>query len=599
MVSAIDYERHQVSRDLLTDGSILLRSDIPLRPVARNTGEWLRKWGEETPNRTFLMERSGQGWRQISYAETLQQVQALAASMLARGMGPDTPIVVLSGPGIDHGVLALAAQYIGVPVAPLAEQYSLIPEARGRLVHCINKIRPAMVFAVDGDQFGDALKLELFDGVEKLVSRNLFDGTLSFQNLLKGEGGSDIAGAYAKVGPDTLAKILFTSGSTGNPKGVPQTQRMMTVNQAQYLACLPMLRERHHTIVEWLPWNHVFAGNSDFNMMLSNGGTLILDDGKPVKGMFDRTLENLAMHVGTLSFNVPIAYSMLVEAFRKDKKLRHRFFSDLDMIFYAGASLPADLWSALEDMSREATGSVPMMTSSWGLTETAPACLIHHQGGAETGMIGIPVPELDVKLLPYQDNRYEIRVKGPNVITSYFDEPEKTAEAFDEEGFFITNDAVRFVDPDNIAEGIRFDGRITEDFKLLTGTWVQAAKIRLQALGALEGSVQDVVVTGADRKDIGLLVFPSRHDLRCDESGETIIDPTYCRSLRSALKPLVEAATGSSNRIARLLITAKPPSIQDGEITAKGSLNINAILIGRSGLLDRLYDDNDPSTILT
>ncbi|MGB7297771.1 MAG: AMP-binding protein, partial [Burkholderiaceae bacterium] len=379
-------------------------------------------------------------------------------------------------------------------------------------------------------------------------------------------------------------------------KGVPQTQRMVTVNQAQYLACMPMFGARPPVIVEWLPWNHVFAGNSDFYLILSNGGTLILDDGKPVKGLFDRTLENLSMHVGTMSFNVPIAYSMLVDAFRKDNRLKQRFFADLDLIFYAGASLPADLWSALEDMSREVTGKVPMMTSSWGLTETAPSCLIHHQGGAESGMIGVPVPELDVKLIPYQDNRYEIRVRGPNVITSYFDEPDKDAEAFDEEGYFITNDAVRFVDQDDMAAGVRFDGRITEDFKLMTGTWVQAARIRLQVLATLEGLVQDVVVTGADREQIGLLIFASPQHIHADSSDSVITDSAYCEQIKQALQPMTNAATGSSTRITRFLVMAQPPSVKDGEITAKGSLNISAVLRCRSDLLTRLYDD-DGATI--
>ena len=279
-------------------------------------------------------------------------------------------------------------------------------------------------------------------------------------------------------------------------------------------------------------------------MILANGSTLILDDGKPVKGLFDRTLENLAIHVGTMSFNVPIAYTMLVDAFRGDWQLKNRFFTDLDLIFYAGASLPTNLWKALEDMAREVTGQVPMMTSSWGLTETAPARLIHHQGGAETCMIGIPMLDIDVKLIHYQDNSYKICVKGPNIITSYFDEPEKDKEAFDGEGYFITNDAIRFVDPQGIPQGVRFDGRITEDFKLLTGTWVQAAKIRLQVLATLEGLVQDVVVTGADRREIGLLIFHSAPNAKLGAPDGILNDPDYGDRIRQALAPLAAAQPG-------------------------------------------------------
>lgn len=596
-MSVSPFVPHNVLREDRDDGTIHLHSAVPIGHVAKNTGEWLHRWASDAPDRVFLMERSGAGWREITYRETLQQVRALAATLLERGMGRDTPIVALSGPGIDHGVLQLAAQYIGAPLTPLAEQYSLIPEARARLVHCVNKVRPAMVYAKDGATFGDALAMDIFDNVAKLVSEKVPSDALPFESALNSDPGNELDAVYSGIGPDTLAKILFTSGSTGNPKGVPQTQQMMTVNQAQYLACMPMFGERPPKVVEWLPWNHVFAGNSTFNLILSNGGTLVLDDGKPVKGLFDRTLENLAMHVGTLSFNVPIAYSMLVDAFRKNRNLRHRFFSDLDLVFYAGASLPSELWNALEEMAREVRGKVPMMTSSWGLTETAPACLFHHQGGAETGMIGVPMPELDVKLLPYQEKRYEIRVRGPNVIDAYFDEPEKDLEAFDDEGYFITNDAVRFVDPNDMNQGVRFDGRISEDFKLLTGTWVQAAKLRLDALAELDGLAQDVVVTGADRNEIGLLIFPLPQRVANGSPDDAIADADYQSQIRGRLIRLAKTATGSSNRISRALIMARPPSVQDGEITAKGSLNINAILSGRSNLLARLYDDSDKATI--
>lgn len=590
------YLKHQVKKTELSDGALLLESGLPLGPVAKNTGEWLHRWAQEAPQRDFLMERSGEGWRKVSYAETLQQVQALAASLLAQGMGPDTPVVVLSGPSIDHGILMLATQYIGMPLVPLAEQYSLIPEAAERLDYCINKVKPALVYASDGEKFGKALNRESLSSVKILVSTNAPQSStglnaLRFDDLLKGTADNALKEAYAQVGPDALAKILFTSGSTGNPKGVKQSQEMLTVNQAQYLSCLPLFAERPPVIVDWLPWSHVFAGNSNFNIALSNGGTLVLDDGKPVKGLFERTLENLSMQVGTLSFNVPVAYALLVDALGKDKALKQRFFADLDLIFYAGASLPADVWSALEKMANQVCGKIPMMTSSWGLTETAPACLIHHQGEATSGMIGVPVPSLKTKLIPYSEDRFEIRVKGPNVITSYFDAPEVDAKSFDDDGYLITNDAVKFVNPNDLAAGVRFDGRITEDFKLLTGTKVQAAEIRLGVLAILEELVQDVVVTGADRNDIGLLIFPSQ-SISLINDGETVSDKAYLDQLSERLKSYNSTTSGSSNRISRALVMAQPPSIKDSEITAKGSLNIIAVLSCRANLLERLYDDD-------
>lgn len=597
MTAQTDYLPHKVTHETRPDGTIVLRSDLELGPVVRDTNAWLHHWADVEPDRVFIAERAGPGWREVSYRDMLARTRAVAAALLARGYGPGKPIAVLSGPSVDHAILMQAAQYVGAPIVPLAEQYSLIPEAHGRLEYTVNMVHPAMVYADNADAYGAALNLPFLDGLDKVVSHGASGDLIAFDDLLGAAPGADLDAAYAAIGPDTLAKILFTSGSTSNPKGVPQTQKMLCVNQAQYLAAVPFFGARHHTILDWLPWNHVFAGNSDFNMILTNGGSLYLDTGKPVKGLFDKTLENLRMVDTTMSFNVPIAYAMLVAAMRDEADLRKSFFADLDLIFYAGASLPADIWKALEDMSMAETGRIPMMTSSWGMTETAPAALIHHQGGAASGMIGVPVPGLEAKLIPEQPGRYELRVRGPNIMAGYYNDPAKTAEAFDDEDFFITGDAIRFADPDDLSQGVLFDGRISEEFKLLTGTWVQASKLRLGALAALSGIVQDVVVTGADRAEVGLLIFaPAGLHLDGDGTG-TVTNENYCSQIRVRLQDLASHATGSSNRITRALVIDGPPSVGDGEITAKGSLNNRAILTRRAALLDRLYDDADRAVI--
>ena len=585
---------HCVISENRSDGTILLRSELKLGAVVKNTGEWLHYWAEKSPDTVFIAERRGAGWHELTYGKMLVQVRATAAAMLKKGLGPDKPIVLLSGPSIDHAILTLAAQYIGAPSVPLAEQYSLIEGAHPRLQYCVSKVNPVMVFAEDGQAFAQSLALNIFDGVEKVVSVNGDDSMGQFSQL-RAAPTPALDAAYGAVGPDTLAKILFTSGSTSNPKGVPQTQKMMCVNQAQYLACLPILGAKQHTMLDWLPWNHVFSGSSNFNMILSNGGTLFLDDGKPVGPLAARSLENMKMKQSSLVFDVPVGHVMQVAALKQDAELRRDYFAALDIFFYAGASLPADAWAAIEEMSIAQTGSVPMMMSSWGLTETAPSAFVYHEMGAGPGMVGVPVPELEAKLIPQGDNRYEIRVRGPNVFESYYKDPERSAESFDEERFFITGDAMRFVNPDDAGRGLMFDGRIGEDFKLVTGTWVQASTLRLDALSAFAGLVQDIVVVGEGQSEIGLLVFPSAGREFTHTNG-VIDDLHYADELRSVMREMAKTAMGSSNRITRALVMAEPPHVGDGEITAKGSLNVRVITLRRKDLVSRLYD-GDTSVI--
>ena len=597
-----DFRKHDISRTDRSDGTILLESNDELGPVVSQTSEWLRHWALEASDRVFLAERSGSGWRKESYASTLEKVKALASSLLARGLNADTPILIMSGNGVDHGLLSLAAQYIGVPTVPVAEQYSLIKGAHGRLQQAIELVRPAMAYVVVATQYAEALVLDAMNGVEIIASRpgSTAQNTkiTSFNDLLKGDTGVNIGAANAALTPDTVAKILMTSGSTSAPKGVLTTHGMMCTNQAQLADALPFLRTRPPRILDWLPWNHVFGGSHNFNMMLANGGSLYIDDGKPVKGLFDRTVENLSMVTGTLAFNVPAGFSMLLGALQKDISLRQRFFENLDLIFYAGASLPQDVWEGFENLAMEIKGEVPLMTSSWGLTETAPALLIQQEPTPSSGVVGVPMTGVTAKLIPNDENRFEIRVKGPNIMPGYFEDPEKTAEAFDDEDYFITGDAMMFVNSDNPNEGLKFDGRISEDFKLLTGTWVRAAQLRIDVLAALSPLAADVVITGADRNQIGLFIFPNMDELQRegfgqDEDEGAFNDPVLLAKVQSKLTERAGKVLGSSNLISRAIIVSEPASLADGEITAKGNLNFRKVLSRRKHLLDRLYDDSD------
>jgi len=599
-----NFKPHDVSSEQRSDETLLLRSNAEMGDVVDTSADWLHRWSVEAPERIFLAERSGAGWREETYQSTLQKVRAIAASLLARGMGPDTPILIMSGNGVDHGVLTLAAHYVGVPTAPIAEQYALIPAARERLEHAISLVKPSMAYVVDADKFAHAITIDALAGVEIVASDvGSQSGVTGMDTLLRGDSGVDIDAARGQVTPDSVVKILMTSGSTSAPKGVMTTQRMMCVNQTQIADSLPFLTERPPSVVDWLPWNHVFGGSHNFNMMLANGGSFYIDDGKPLKGLFDRTVENLKMVTGSLVFNVPVGFGMLLQALKSDQDLRQRFFQDLDMIFYAGASLPQDIWQGLEHMALDVKGEVPLMTSSWGLTETAPATMIQQEPTDRSGVIGVPMSGVTLKLVPEQDGRYEVRAKGPNIMPGYYNDPQKTAEAFDGEGYFITGDAMVFVDPDNVNAGMRFDGRISEDFKLLTGTWVRATALRMSLLSHFAPLAADLVMTGQDKSDIGVLIFPNKEAIETaghalDDVDGMLSDPSLLTALRDRLAAWNEANASSSTRIARAALFAEPASLVDAEITAKGNLNFRKVLQRRSAILDHLYNGSHDAVIV-
>ena len=596
-----------VDAETLADGSLVLRSPLPLGDHPPKLGLLLEHWAQAEPQRTFLAERAGEGWREVSYRAALDAVRALAQALLARGLGPQRPVVILSDNGVDNGLLQLAAMHVGIPAVPVSPAYSLMSQDHAKLRHIFELVTPGLVFAVDGARFANALDALDLDGIELVVSANPPAGLVAtpFGDLLATPPGAEVDAAFAGVGPDSVAKILFTSGSTGMPKGVINTQRMLCSNQQAIAQLWPFLAERPPVVVDWLPWNHTFGGNHNFNMVLRHGGTLYVDGGKPMPGLIETTVANLGAVAPTLYFNVPRGFDVLLPYLEQDTALRDRFFSNLDLIFYAGAALPQKLWERLEALSVAARGVRVPMVSAWGSTETAPMVTTVHFPIERAGVIGLPAPGSAVKMVP-NGEKLELRVTGPNVTPGYWRRPDLTAQAFDQEGWYCIGDAGRLEDPTHPERGIVFDGRVAEDFKLLSGTWVHAGVLRVTAIAAGAPVIQDAVVTGHDRETVGLLVFPNLAGCRslCPEAGDDVDALLRCPAVHARLREgfdAYNAAHGaSSRRIARLLLMALPKHIAANEITDKGYINQGAVLARRAALVERLYaaGPDDPEALI-
>ncbi len=579
--SSLRFAPPRVEVERRRDGSILLRSPLGLGGHARAVGEWLERWAREKPERTFLAERRDGAWRKLGYREALGLARRAGQGLLDRGLDGSRPVVILSDNSVDHAILALGAMHVGVPVAPISPAYSLMSKDFAKLKAIFELLRPGLVWTADPAKFAPALAA--------VGAR-----PTSIDELLPAKAGSGVDEAFAGIGPGTVAKILFTSGSTGIPKGVINTQRMLTVNQEQYALVWPFLEDRPQVLVDWLPWNHTFGGNNNFGMMLRNGGTFHIDGGKPAPGLIEVTAGNLRDVSPTIYFNVPRGFDLLVPFLEKDAALRRSFFRDLDCMVYAGASLPQNLWERMQQLALAERGARLPLISAWGSTETAPMATGVHYAVDRAGIIGLPVPGCELKLLPAA-GRLEVRVKGPNVTPGYWGRDDLTKAAFDEEGYYRIGDALKFADPANPGQGLAFDGRIAEDFKLSTGTWVHVGATRLKLIAAGDPLIQDAVITGHERSEVGALVFLNAAAVRARGLDDTGVREHLCAAMQ---KLASETGDGSSTHPVRALVMAEPPSIDANEITDKGYINQRAVLERRAALVEGLHADRPAREII-
>jgi feruloyl-CoA synthase len=596
----------QVTTEALPDGSMIIRSAIPLGITPRCLGDLLRSWAARQPDRMFLAERdSTGGWRRMTYAAVEQKVCSIAQALLDRGLGLDRPVLILSENGIDHALMALGAMQVGVPVAPVSTAYSRRSQDFAKLRAVRDQIQPGLIFVDDGAAHAPALDAIGLDGAELVVAGAPHPrlGGTPFSTLAATEPRPQVDAAFAVVGPDTVAKILFTSGSTGDPKGVVNTQRMLCSNQEAWALGWAFLADRPPVLVDWLPWSHTFGGNATFNLALRNGGSYTIDPGKPAPGLIDKTVATLREVSPTVYFNVPGGYAMLLDYLERDAALAQSFFRDLDLMFYAAASLPQSVWDRLDAVAQQTLGRRVPMVSAWGTTETAPLATLVHFVMDRPGNIGVPASGTEIKLVP-ADDKIEIRVRGPNVTPGYWRRPDLTRALFDDDSFYRPGDAVRLANPDDPGAGIVFDGRLSENFKLTSGTWVGVGALRVAAIAACDPIVEDAVVTGHDRDEIGLLVFPSLAGCRAlcphlaDAPLAALISEKAVRdALAAGLARHNQRADGSSRQIARAILLTAPPSIDGGEITDKGYLNQRAVLDNRRDIVERLHGDH-PDIVL-
>ena len=579
------------------NGIIHIRTAQVLPPYYATLSEPLDHWAKAASERVFLAGRGPDGeWRKLTYAQVHAQVQRIGAALLKRGLSAERPIAILSGNDLEHALLALAAIYVGIPYAPISPAYSLMSSDFGKLRAILGLLTPGLVFACDGMAFGRGLYATVPDDIELVVARNpLGDRPTTMFSDLADDDAAGVMRARNTVTPDSIAKFLFTSGSTGNPKAVINTHRMLCSNQAMIAAGFAYITEEPPVIVDWLPWSHTFGGNHNFNMALVNGGSLYIDDGNPTPPGVPKTVQNLREIAPTIYFNVPKGYEALIPHFHADAELRRTFFSRLKVLFYAGAGLNQATWDEMNLLAVETTGERIIFLTSLGSTETSPLALACAWDFDRPGNIGLPAPGVELKLVP-NEGKLEARLRGPHITPGYWRQDELTRAAFDNEGYYKLGDALKFVDPANPNSGLLFDGRLAEDFKLSSGTWVSVGPLRGRFIDHFAPLVRDVVFAAPDRDEIVALIFPDVEACRKlaglgpDAKLDAIVESEAVRAQAAArLKSLAAASPGSSTRVTRAVLMAELPSIDKGEMTDKGSINQRAVLGNRAALVDELY----------
>jgi feruloyl-CoA synthase len=579
-----------------------VKAEQPLRDYVPRLTDRLTHWARNAPERTFVARRTRRAegttgdWRHISYREALDGARRIGQALIDRGLDAERPVVILSENDLDHALLALGCIYAGVPYCPVSPAYSTVSQDYVKLRHMLQTLTPGLVFAADPARYGRAMEAAVGADVEVVLGSGTLASreTTPFAALLATSPLAAVDAAMQATGPGTIAKFLFTSGSTRLPKAVINTHGMWCANQQQMRQSMPVLADEPPVLVDWLPWNHTFGGNHNFGLTLYNGGTLYIDDGKPVPALVGETLRNLREIAPTVYFNVPTGFEAIANAMKTDDVLRRNLLSRVRMFFYAGAALAQPVWDTLHEVQEREIGERIVMGTGLGMTESSPFSIFITNPNVKAGYLGVPTPGLELKLAPV-DSKTEVRYKGPNITAGYWRNEAATREAFDDEGFFCTGDAVLWIDENDVHQGLKFDGRIAEDFKLGTGTFVSVGPLRAKIIAAGAPYVQDAVITGINMREVGALVFPTPavRELAGLPEGAPLKDVLQSPAVQAHFQRLVEeladAATGSANRVARLHLMHEPPSIDKGEVTDKGSINQRAVLQQRSELVEALH----------
>jgi feruloyl-CoA synthase len=593
------------------NGVVYVRATQDLQPHPVRLTDRLAHWAQTTPDRTWMAQRvknadgSLGDWRHISYQEAWQSARRIAQALLDRNLSADRPVVMLSENDLEHALLSLGCLVAGVPQCTVSAAYSTVSKDYDKLRHAIDTLTPGLVFASSGERFAAAINATVGADVEVALIEGTLPGrsTTPFSALLATEATPAVDAAHAAITGDSIAKFMFTSGSTKAPKAVIITHGMWAANLQQMNQSMPVLAEEDLVLVDWLPWNHTFGGNHNFGIVIYNGGTLYLDEGKPTPAGMAETIRNLREIAPTVYFNVPTGFEVLAHTMKTDAQLRKNLLSRVKMFFFAAAALSQPIWDALFEVAEQEVGERIVMNTGLGMTEGCPFCVAVNSPNVQAGDIGVPTPGLELKLVPV-DGKVEVRYRGPNITQGYWRNPEATQEAFDEEGFYCSGDAVKWIDEADHNKGLKFDGRIAEDFKLSTGTFVSVGPMRAKIIAACAPYVQDAVITGINLKEVGALLIPTPHirtlaGLPSDASLQQVLESAPVQQhFQQVINQLAAQATGSATRVARMHLMAEPPSLDKGEITDKGSINQRAVLKHRADLVEAMHEGKLPFTLV-